>query len=151
MRTIVLLALILMGCGPFPVPVMPTPSQAESPLVAGMQDGRIAGDLDPSGNWTGRGVLAGVTLGLIGTGIGYGIAGSSGVVVPDSAALRGGDYFAGFSQTFTQRVRDRRKGSVLGGGLVGSVVAGVVWTLYLRESSEEEDSGGTIITFSIAH
>ena len=74
------------------------------------------------------GLAWGVTLGLIGTGIGYFTTGTSSP--PNSqmmmVAAKGPDFGTGFNDGYRQEARRKNKGAKLGGGVLGTLLFLVV-------------------------
>jgi flavin-dependent dehydrogenase len=86
--------------------------------------GRAAGERVGTGGTFVGGFAGGFFLGLIGTGIAYAVASGSDAQLPalDAARLAQAtaDYQLAFRQGFEERVRSRRKGAALTGGLLGT-------------------------------
>jgi len=95
----------------------------------GLMDGEIHGDrIRTAGNFV-AGLAFGTLLGLIGTGIGY-FATSPATMNSETAAAmdgKGADYQLGFRMGWDKKTKSKKRGKVLGGGLIGSVVMGVIY------------------------
>jgi hypothetical protein len=137
MRTLLTLAVTLLATGVLglhsPVAAQQQQARAEVEsastaelITEGMRDGRIAAQSHGTSGYAAGGFLAGVTLGLIGTGIAYAVASGSDASIGGTDLIvaneRGPTYMQGYQEGFRERLRDRRKSSALAGGLVGTAV-----------------------------
>lgn len=107
----------------------PVPSVAPADAMArGMMDGKAAAQGVGTGGWLAGGIASGVALGLIGTGIIFAVASSSGVELPPerrvamSSAGETPVYQQAFQQEYERTLKSRRKGAALGGGLLGTAL-----------------------------
>lgn len=86
--------------------------------------GRAAAERVGTGGSFAGGFVGGFVLGLIGTGIACAVASGSDAQLPalDAARLAQAtsDYQLAFRQGFEERVRSRKKGAALTGGLLGT-------------------------------
>jgi len=103
-----------------------TQSSTADIVAQGTMDGRSAAEGKGTGGYLAGGILGGLTLGLIGTGITYAVAANSTVEVPSTdlivARERGAAYTEAYQSAFRDRVKGRRKSSALTGGLLGTAV-----------------------------
>ncbi len=109
-----------------PAPSQPMTSAATSAAFSnGLLEGRMAGKSVPSGGNFVGGLLGGVSLGLIGTGIAYAMSGNN-VEVPASDVLmmqnRPDGYLSGYTQGYVEQGKKRKKSVAMMGGLVGTMV-----------------------------
>jgi hypothetical protein len=95
-------------------------------VAQGTMDGRSAAEAKGTGSYFAGGIVGGLTLGLIGTGITYVVAANSTAEVPSTdlivARERGAAYTEAYQSAFRDRVKGRRKSSALTGGLLGTAV-----------------------------
>ncbi|HLL83382.1 MAG TPA: hypothetical protein VK420_12045 [Longimicrobium sp.] len=95
-------------------------------VAQGTMDGRSAAEGKGTGGYFAGGIVGGLTLGLIGTGITYAVAANSTAEVPSTdlivARERGAAYTEAYQAAFRDRVKGRRKSSALTGGLLGTAV-----------------------------
>lgn len=119
----------------------PLPEGYGSDYALGLRHGEMAATWhDTSGRMTG-GFLAGLTLGLIGTGIAYVVADSDDVRTPASQFVppvvftEQNEYTAGFRRSYTDRVRDARKSRALRGGLMGTFVTVSAAIVYIMATN----------------
>lgn len=113
-------------------PAAATSDAAARAQLAGEQQANTVG----TGGYFGGGYVAGLLLGLIGTGVSYAVAANSTTDVPPQVrvalAAESPTYQQAYQQAYTTRVRSRRKASALGGGLLGTATFLV---LYLSANS----------------
>jgi hypothetical protein len=96
-------------------------------LARGLIDGGVAAEgVDVNGRFAG-GFAAGITFGLLGTLIVYNSAGSNVASLPAWIPQHSPDYVAGFQQSYVTRLRDRRQGAALTGGLIGTLASVAIW------------------------
>ena len=127
-RIVGFLALVL-AFSSVPAVAQQQPAQPQSTadaIAEGSLQGRAAAEGIGTGGYLAGGLLSGVTLGLIGTGITYAVAANSGVEVPASEMMmareRGAAYTQAYQEAFRDRVKDKRKSSALIGGLSGTAI-----------------------------
>lgn len=101
----------------------------------GMMDGEMHGERISTGGKVATGLVVGVLTGLIGTGIGYLIIGSSQM---DGQALtamedKGEDYTMGFRTGWNKKTKSRKRNAFLGGGLLGTAAFVVIYLSAVRE------------------
>jgi len=100
-----------------------TPSNSEL-MARGRLDGQSAAQQVGIGGWMTGGVVTGVFTGLIGTVVIWAVAGSSGVSVPADRRVSIADQPATYQQSYeagySEKLKSRRKGAALGGGLLGT-------------------------------
>jgi hypothetical protein len=129
-RAILLLAVLLLSASqstlaqqPPPTYTGATPEQA-SQVAQGATDGWDAASKRGTAGWMVGGIASGVTLGLIGTGITYFVAGSSDTQAPVSERLmlsqRAPEYSQAFQAAYSDGLKSKRKKAALTGGLVGT-------------------------------
>lgn len=124
------LALALMAA-PLTAQVAETSSRfSGATMAAGINDGTLRAESTGTGGYFAGGLVSGVFLGLIGTGITYAVAATSDVSVPASqqAEISEGspEYAQGYRTGFGDRVKAKRKQSALMGGLLGTAVGVVI-------------------------
>jgi hypothetical protein len=99
------------------------PSAAEI-MAKGRLDGTSAAQSVGTGGWMAGGVVTGLFTGLIGTAIIWAVAGSSDVSVPADRRVQIADqpptYQQQYEQGYGEKLKSRRKGAALGGGLLGT-------------------------------
>jgi hypothetical protein len=106
------------------------PAAPLSAVARGMEDGERAAD-SASVTWPSvNGFVGGVTLGLVGALAVYLSVGDS-IAVPLVAHDTVADYQVGFRQSYSQRLRERRRSSTLAAGIAGTLVGGLGWYLVL--------------------
>lgn len=102
----------------------PAPENATERVARGSVDGQSAAGAAGTGGYFAGGFVSGVFLGLIGTGITYAVAGSSAVELPaDRRVAIAGEsstYQQAYEKAYADKVKSKRKGSALGGGLLGT-------------------------------
>jgi len=105
---------------------------SKSSTASGMVDGTRAADTASVKGASITGLVAGLTLGVLGTLMAYSAADSSAKALPIEA-LAGGTlgYADGFEQGFHQRLRERRRSTVLSSGLAGTMIAVAGWWFIL--------------------
>jgi hypothetical protein len=108
-----------------------SPNETVTDLIAkGSLDGKVAANSRGTGSYFAGGVGYGVLLGLIGTGIGYVLAGHDNVNLPTNQPFMFSDssetYRRAFTQAYADRVKAKRKSSALAGGLTGTAIIVVV-------------------------
>lgn len=100
-----------------------TPSAAEV-MARGRLDGTSAAQGVGTGGWMAGGVVTGLLTGLIGTAVIWAVAGSSDVSVPADRRLQIAGQDATYQQQyeagFGEKLKSKRKGAALGGGLLGT-------------------------------
>ena len=100
-----------------------TPSAAEL-MARGRLDGTNAAQGVGTGGWMAGGIATGVLTGLIGTVVIWAAAGSSDVAVPADRRVQIADQPATYQQQYEsgygEKLKARRKGAALGGGLLGT-------------------------------
>ena len=114
-----------------PAAITPYAKSSENSINSGYIAGRIAAESHGTGGWFVSGFFAGATLGLIGTGVTWVMAGSGGMDLRThelaSIQNRNQQYFEGYTGGYTERIRSKRKGSALGGGLLGTLTFVVIY------------------------
>ncbi|MGI9174144.1 MAG: hypothetical protein ACR2GR_02335 [Rhodothermales bacterium] len=105
--------------------VQPTSEFNESNSAAqGTLDGEIAAADKGSASWALGGFAGGVGLGLIGTGVAYGLAANSSATLPADKVVfiqgRSADYRLAYQRAYKDGVQRKRKRSALVGGFVGT-------------------------------
>ena len=138
MYKVVLLVLALLAVGTLPANAQqayeqnvtsevasPTSESGESnPFAQGTLDGEVAAADKGAAGWALGGFASGVGLGLIGTGVTYGLAASSSPKLPatEMASIqnRSADYRLAYQNAYADRVKRKRKRSALVGGFVGT-------------------------------
>lgn len=114
-----------------PAPAQPPRAAVtdSGPTMAVLHGRAAAERIGTAGSFAG-GFAGGFFLGLIGTGIAYAAASGSDAQLPALEAARlaqaTSDYQLAFRQGFEERVRSRRKGAALTGGLLGTAVIVVI-------------------------
>lgn len=102
----------------------------------GQLDGQAAAQSVGTGGWMGGGVVTGLFTGLIGTAVIWAVAGSSDVSVPAdrkvTIAAEPSVYQSAYESSYGQKLKSRRKGAALGGGLIGTAAFVL---LYISASS----------------
>ena len=94
-------------------------------LIQGEFDGALSAQQNYSaGGWLAGGLASGLFLGLIGTGIIYGISSSGEVSPPISITLmlenKPSEYRSGFYIGYSRKARKQKKSKALTGGLLGT-------------------------------
>jgi hypothetical protein len=97
------------------------PAASSAALYAQAQaDGRLAAASVGTGGWA----IGGFFVGLIGTGVSWALAGSSGVELPPDKRLHLAsqpiEYQQAYEKSFADKVRSKRKSSALTNGLLGT-------------------------------
>lgn len=116
-------------------PAVQTTASSPNPAFDGMFDGRTAANQKGTGGYFVGGLVGGVTLGLIGTGIAWGIA-SAGDPAPSQTQSmiirqKGNEYAFAYSESYSQRVKQKRKRSAVTGGLIGTAaIVAVILSSY---------------------
>jgi hypothetical protein len=99
---------------------------ASNSYTMGVSDGRRAGEGVPTGKYFVGGLIGGVGLGVIGTGISVAITASRDAPVPPSQVAtlqaQGANYYTGYQQGYAKKVKSKRTVSSLVGGLAGTAV-----------------------------
>src|SRR5687768_17447127 len=104
-------------------------TQAGSPsagevMAKGRLDGTTAAQSVGTGGWMAGGAATGLPTGLIGTAVIWAVAGSSEVSVPADRRLQIAEQPATYQQQyeagFGEKLKSKRKGAALGGGLLGT-------------------------------
>lgn len=100
-----------------------SPSASEV-MAKGRLDGTTAAQSVGTGGWMAGGVVTGLLTGLIGTAVIWAVAGSSDVSVPADRRLQIAEQPATYQQQyeagFGEKLKSKRKGAALGGGLLGT-------------------------------
>lgn len=98
-------------------------TSAES-MARGRLDGQTAAQSKGTGGWMIGGVVTGVTTGLVGTVIIWAVAGSSDVAVPPERRVQIANepptYQQSYEAGYGEKLKSKRKGAALGGGLLGT-------------------------------
>lgn len=100
-----------------------------------MFDGRSAANRRGTGGYFVGGLAGGITLGLIGTGITWGIAAASDPTPSNTESLliqrKGTDYALSYTDAYSQRLKQRRKRKAVTGGLIGTgIIVAVLLSTY---------------------
>jgi hypothetical protein len=100
-------------------------------LAQAQAEGQMAATGVGTGGWFGGGFASGLFLGLIGTGVSYALASSSSAELPPDKRLaivsQPLAYQQSYEKGFADKVRSRRKGSALTGGLLGTATFLVIY------------------------
>lgn len=108
------------SAAPVPAAAAMTPDAVSRAQVEGQTAAMNVG----TGGWFGGSMVSGVLLGLIGTGISYGLAASSNVEMPPEKKLTitspDAAYHAYAEKAYADKVHAKRKSSALKGGLLGT-------------------------------
>jgi hypothetical protein len=108
-----------------PYAITPYANPSENSINSGYIAGRIAAGSHETFGWFVGGFFAGATLGLVGTGVTWVLAGSGGMDLKThelaSIRNRNQQYFEGYTGGYAERIRSKRKGSALSGGLLGTL------------------------------
>lgn len=117
------------------------PAAAQAPVdslqKAGAAEGGTTARALGTTAWTLGGFASGLTLGPLGVGLAYAVAGSSASPLPPDVQTRvgrkGSDFALAYQQAYTERLVSRRKRASLVGGATGTamLVVGTVG-MYLR-------------------
>jgi hypothetical protein len=112
-------------------------SQAAATLLAQAQaDGNMAAMNVGTGGWFAGGLVSGVLLGLIGTGVSWAVAANSNVDLPPDKRLlitsQPITYQQVYEKSFGDKVKSKRRSSALTGGLLGTATFVLI---YLSASS----------------
>jgi hypothetical protein len=101
----------------------PAPLTADA-ISRAQLEGQTAAMNVGTGGWFGGSLVSGVFLGLIGTGVSWGIAAASNVEMPPEKKLSITNpdvtYKAFAEKAYQDKVRGKRKGAALKGGLLGT-------------------------------
>lgn len=93
-------------------------------MAKGRMDGTTSAQSVGTGGWMAGGVVTGLFTGLIGTAVIWAVAGSSDVSVPADRRLQVADqppvYQQAFEAGYGEKLKSKRKGSALAGGLLGT-------------------------------
>jgi hypothetical protein len=93
-------------------------------IAKGRLEGEVAGQRVGTGGWFAGGFGSGLLLGLIGTAVIYVSAGNSDISLPAERRLliatQSPEYQQAFEVGYGEKVKSKRKGSALGGGLLGT-------------------------------
>lgn len=104
----------------------------------GQVDGQAAAQNVGTGGWMAGGVVTGLVTGLIGTAVIWAVAGSSDVSVPADRKLeiasQASTYQRGYETAYGQKLKSRRKGAALGGGLLGTAAFVLLYVSVTSES-----------------
>jgi len=94
----------------------------------GMVEGEVFAEGIRTGGKVGLGLGIGVLTGLLGTGIGYFALGPDPMTPEALERYDSGnnDYKLGFKASWDKKTRSKKRGSFLVGGLIGSVIAGLL-------------------------
>jgi hypothetical protein len=94
-------------------------------LGVGEQDGTTVGGK------LGIGFVIGLTLGLIGTGIGYFMIEPSDLAYQNVKTIEGKspEYVQGYTLGYTKRSKSKKRRTFLQGGVVGSIIAGTAYII----------------------
>jgi hypothetical protein len=99
------------------------PSAAEL-MAKGNLDGQTSAQGVGTGGWMAGGVVTGLLTGLIGTAIIWAVAGSSDVSVPADRRVQiageNATYQQAYESGYGSKLKSKRKGAALGGGLLGT-------------------------------
>jgi hypothetical protein len=105
------------------------PSTADV-MLKGQLSGQSNAQTVGTGGWFAGGFASGLVLGLIGTAVTWAVAGSSDVSLPPDRRLQIANestaYQEGFQAGYAERLKSRRKGSALAGGLLGTLTIVVI-------------------------
>lgn len=93
-------------------------------MAKGRMDGQGAAQTKGTGGWMTGGVVTGLFTGLIGTAIIWAVAGSSDVGIPADRRLQIASepptYQQSYEMGYGEKLKSKRKGAALGGGLLGT-------------------------------
>jgi hypothetical protein len=93
-------------------------------MAKGRLDGQTSAQSVGTGGWMAGGVVTGLFTGLIGTAVIWAVAGSSDVSVPADRRLQIADHPPTYQQAYEagygEKLKSKRKGAALGGGLLGT-------------------------------
>ena len=96
----------------------------------GYVEGRLAAEFHGTPGWFVGGIGSGLAGGLIGTGIIWIFAGSSGTGLHEfelrEIHSKGDRYYRGYIGGHQERMQSKRKSSALGGGLIGTAVGVII-------------------------
>lgn len=99
-------------------------NNAAAVIAQATMDGQSTATNVGTGGWFGGSMVGGVFTGLIGTAVSYALAASSNVELPAQnraqIATQQSDYQINFEKAYADKVRSKRKGAALKGGLVGT-------------------------------
>ena len=99
-------------------------ASASEAMAKGRMDGQAGAQSVGTGGWMAGGVVTGLLTGLIGTAVIWAVAGSSDVSVPADRRLQIVNEPATYQQSFEagygEKLKSKRKGAALGGGLLGT-------------------------------
>jgi hypothetical protein len=123
-----LFALLLPAAGMAQVQQQSAPPQPASltpdALSRAQLEGQTAAMNVGTGGWFGGSLVSGVFLGLIGTGVSWGLAAGSNVEMPPEKKLLitspDASYKAFAEKAYADKVRSKRKSAALKGGLLGT-------------------------------
>ena len=119
-------------------PAMAPAAMTPEAVARAQVEGQTAAMNVPTGGWFGGSLVSGVLLGLIGTGVSYGIAAASNVEMPPDKklAITNPDvsYHAFAEKAYADKVKSKRKSAALKGGLLGTAA---FILLYASASSGE--------------
>lgn len=108
---------------PQPAPAVAAPMTPEA-LSRAQLEGQTAAMNVGTGGWFGGSFVSGLFLGLIGTGVSYGVAAASNVEMPPEKRLMitnpDPSYHAFAEKAFADKVHAKRKSAALKGGLLGT-------------------------------
>jgi hypothetical protein len=97
---------------------------AAAALAQGKADGQAAAATVGTESWYFGGFLSGLLVGLIGTGVSYALAASSGVELPPERRLlvssQAAPYQQAYEKAYVGKVKSKRKSNALTGGLLGT-------------------------------
>ena len=93
-------------------------------ITKGRLEGEVAAQRVGTGGWFVGGFASGLVLGLIGTAVIYVAAGNSDTAVPPDRRLvianQPSHYQQAFEVGYGEKIKSKRKGAALGGGLLGT-------------------------------
>lgn len=108
-------------------------------MARGQLDGQTAAQGVGTGGWMAGGVVTGLFTGLIGTAVIWAVAGSSDVTMPPDRRLQIANepatYQQSYESSYGQKLKSRRKGAALGGGLLGTAAFVLI---YLSATSGDD-------------
>ena len=118
-----------------PTQAMQTVNASEDLILTGMLDGRMAANRKGTGGYFAGGLVGGVTLGLIGTGIAWGVAAASDPSPSQTESLlirkKGTEYAVAYDDAYSDRLKQRRKRKAVTGGIIGTgVIVAVILSSY---------------------
>lgn len=130
-------SVLMLLLGGAPADAQSAPPATDSLFRAGVAEGSTTARTIGTTVWTWSGFAGGLTLGPLGVGLAYAIAGSSASPLPadlqSKVGRKGSEFALAYQQAYTEKLVARRKRASLVGGATGTamLVAGTVG-MYLR-------------------